>query len=477
MLEIDRLRGIPIEGYEHLREKHVKSKSTSKQRSVGPLADNVRSRREHRRRGKRECRPDLRPEGFYGGKKLKRDLGLLFQDIEDFIGKYGHLHATRFKTISKNSSREREYLIKQAARDLHEIGYPIQKLVNIKTKHLVALFRHWEAEGRTASYMQNHASALRFVFKMTGRIDVFPESPPALLKDPMCWVRPSRATENTPEAVCADLESAIAWLDANDPAIGHIQRLKLEFGLRTQEAVMFRACEADRGDHILITRQRGPKGGRPRCISLLDFTVSHVHRETGTVYIKDVEVRRTAIELLEESKRLSLLNKCTDYPHGTLIPPERTKLQGMNYERTLTRKAGITKKVLGFTSHSLRHAYAADRYEKISGGLVRAYRRGERLPSADDVAVDRAARQMCAVWLGHNDAATTSVYTGPVTEIAPKNLTRLLKDALVGSLNKPFIRITRDGLAAAAKGCDLVILNPEGVANIDLLDSSKLPLC
>ena len=419
-------------------------------------------------------RVKLRPEWTYNGRVLSRDLRLLFSDIDAFNRRYGHLHSRRYKTISHNSKRERVRLIKRAAMDLHKIGHPIQKLTGLTRKRLVALFRYWESEGRTATYMQNHACALRFVLKMTGRIEAFPEKPAEVLSDPTRWVRPRRTVEYTPEAVSADLDGAIAWLDDKDPVIGHMQRLKLEFGFRVQEAVMFRALEADRGDHLLITRQRGPKGGRPRCISLLDFTVDRVDTDTGTVYIRDVEVRRSAIELLEESKRLSALNRSANYPYGTLIPPERSKLQGMNYERALTRKAGMTKKALGCTSHSLRHAYAADRYERISGGLIRAYRRGERLPSAEEVAVDRAVRQMCAVWLGHNDSATTSVYTGPVTEIAPKNLKRVLAEALVGSIDEPFLRITHAGRAVPAKGRNIVVLNPDQVANFELLDRGKL---
>jgi integrase len=417
----------------------------------------------------------LRPEAFYQGTRLTPDAQLIVRRLNVFYKQHGHLHSTRNKVISKDSQQGRYLMLKKALLTLHRIGHPVTKLERLNRRRLRVLFRHWESEGRSGDYLQNHASALRFLCRRLKREEVFPKPSAELLANPENWIRRRRTRENTVEAANGDLESVIEAVRTRDPVVAHMLELEMMFGLRVQEAVMFRALEADRGDHLLVDDGRGAKGNRPRCILLFDFTIDRIERSTGTVIIRDITVREDAIRLLGASKAMSRQNICAGYPNGTLIPPHRTKKWGYNHYRRLVREAGMTKADLGFTSHSLRHSYASRRYAVFSDGLLPGYRRGDALPTTEDVRVDRAANQICAILLGHNDPSTTPTYVGPPTEIAERHLGELLRAALIGNIKEPIIRITQTGRAVATRGRDIAIINPDSVANFELLDVGKLP--
>ena len=417
---------------------------------------------------------DTPPEAYYRGHRLTEAAQLLVRRLNGFYKQHGHLHSTRNKVIGKKSRQERYLMIRKALLTLHELGHPVTKLETLNRKRLRLLFRYWEAQGRSGSYLQNHATALRFLCRRLGREAVFPNPTSELLVDPKRWIRRRRTQENTVESVNGDLDSVLEALRDRDPVVAHMLELEMMFGLRVQEAVMFRAAEADQGDHLLVDEGRGAKGNRPRCILLFDFVIDRIERSTGTVIVRDVTVREDAMELLEASKRLSAQNVCRDYPYGTLIPPLRTKKWGYNHYRRLVREAGMTKANLGFTSHSLRHSYASQRYAVFSGGQLPGYQRGEPLPNQTDVRIDRAANQICALLLGHNDASTTPTYVGPPTEIAERHLRDLLRGALIGHIKEPIIRITRSGRAVTSRGRNIAIINPQEVKNVGLLDPSKL---
>lgn len=414
------------------------------------------------------------PEAYFRGQRLSADAQLLIRRLNAFYKQHGHLHSTRNKVISKNSRQERYLMIRKAFMLLHALGHPVTKLETLSRKRLRLLFRHWEAEGRSGSYLQNHAAALRFVCRRLRREEVFPSPTSALLLDPKNWIRRRRTQENTVEAVNGDLDSVLESLRNRDPVVAHMLELEMMFGLRVQEAVMFRAHAADQGDHLRVDEGRGAKGNRPRCILLFDFVIDRIERSTGTVIVRDVTVREDAIELLETSKRLSAEHICADFPDGTLIPPSRTKKWAYNHYRRLVREAGMTKAQLGFTSHSLRHSYASRCYEVFSGGLVPGYRRGGPLPSKENVRLDRAANQICALLLGHNDPSTTPTYVGPPTEIAERHLADLLRSALIGHLKEPILRITRSGKVVPSRGRNIAIIDPESVRGFELLDTNKL---
>jgi integrase len=73
----------------------------------------------------------------------------------------------------------------------------------------------------------------------------------------------------------------------------------------------------------------------------------------------------------------------------------------------LMTKLGVTRPALGVTPHGLRHGYAGDRYEAVTG--VAAPVRGGMAP---DPATDEHARLQVAEELGHARLQIASAYLG-----------------------------------------------------------------
>ena len=154
-------------------------------------------------------------------------------------------------------------------------------------------------------------------------------------------------------------------------------RLEAAFGLRREEAIKFTPARDDRGGRIRL-KGSTTKGGRPR----------------------EVPVRHDAQRaLLDEARRL--------VGSGAQIPPERTYKQQLKVYESQTRDAGL------YRMHGLRHSYALERYEEITGwkapaagGPPRRSLTGARRR------IDTAARQMIAEELGHSRLGVAGVYLG-----------------------------------------------------------------
>jgi integrase len=70
------------------------------------------------------------------------------------------------------------------------------------------------------------------------------------------------------------------------------------------------------------------------------------------------------------------------------------------------KTCGISRKD-GITSHGLRHGYANDRYQQLTGEASPV--RGGQMPDRD---TDRAARLEVAEELGHSRESVTTHYLG-----------------------------------------------------------------
>jgi integrase len=156
-------------------------------------------------------------------------------------------------------------------------------------------------------------------------------------------------------------------------------RLQRAFGMRLKESIMFKPSHADKGTHVVLTD--GTKGDRSRVVPV------------------DSEEQRS---LLEKAKLLAN-NKA-----GYLGSGGRTLKQAMRRFRYVMQKFGITHDELGFTPHGLRHEYANDRYEEISGSESPV-----RNPNIDvDQAIDIATRQTLTEELGHTRINIVTAYSG-----------------------------------------------------------------
>ena len=162
-----------------------------------------------------------------------------------------------------------------------------------------------------------------------------------------------------------------------DPHVRMALRLQGAFGLRREEAIKLTPARDDRGDRIRL-KGATTKGGRPREVPVLT----------------DGQRR-----LLDEARELA--------GGGALIPPGRNYAEQKRVYEDEARHAGLDR------NHGLRHAYALDRYEALTGW---------KAPAAGGPAsstlwgarrgIDRAARLTVAAELGHSRREISRTYLG-----------------------------------------------------------------
>ena len=164
--------------------------------------------------------------------------------------------------------------------------------------------------------------------------------------------------------------------EINSPLVQMSVRLQAAFGMRREESIKFNPSRDDKGDSL--TLEAGTKGGRPR-----------------SVPIKTTEQRL----LVDECHKL--VGKLA------LIPPGKNfKYQLKVYENT-TAKAGFHK------LHGLRHQYAQERYERITGWKSPVCGGPKRaVLSSADKQLDNTARQLISRELGHERIEVLAVYIG-----------------------------------------------------------------
>ena len=267
-------------------------------------------------------------------------------------------HATR---------RDRSYALARMADALHEAGYRGLRAKGLKGKHVETLVRHWRAGRISDATVMNRMAHLRWWADRVGKGNL-------VKSNAEYGIHPrSHVSDGTKRR---DLDPA-KLARVKDPHLRMALRLQAAFGLRREEAIKFAPSYADRGDRIVVKGSTA-KGGRPREVPVLT----------------DGQRR-----LLDEARELA--------GGGALIPPGRNYAEQKKVYEDYTRAAGLDR------MHGLRHAYALDRYEVLtgwkapaaggpaSGGLTGARRRR-----------DRAARLTVAAELGHSRREISRIYLG-----------------------------------------------------------------
>lgn len=162
-----------------------------------------------------------------------------------------------------------------------------------------------------------------------------------------------------------------------DPHIQLSLQLQAAFGLRREECLKFQPSYADQGDHLQL-KASWCKGGRERIIPIR------------------TQAQRT------------LLQQCHDLAgNGSMIPAHKTYVQQLRAYTYWTIQATLDK------NHGLRHRYAQDRYQTITGWPCP--KQGGPLAkqlTPEQKAQDHAARLKISHELGHEREEVTAVYLG-----------------------------------------------------------------
>ncbi len=262
----------------------------------------------------------------------------------------------------------RERMLTLAANELHELGYRGMSAQSLKPKHVEALVKHWFGQELSIGTIKNRMATLRWWAQKVNKQNVIARSNEHYgIPDRRFITNESKAKTVTGE----QLEKV------RDEHVRMSLELQQAFGLRREEAMKFQPSFADRGDHLVL-KASWTKGGRERVIPIR------------------TEGQR---EVLTRARRLAGL--------GSLIPSNRNYVHQMRVYEGNTRRAGLSH------MHGLRHAYAQDRYEELTGWKCPAAGGPDgKTLTPEQKEIDYQARITISRELGHEREAITCAYLG-----------------------------------------------------------------
>ncbi len=269
---------------------------------------------------------------------------------------------------SYRTQTDRERQLTLVANQLHTLGYRKMNAQSLKPKHVEALVQHWQKEDISVGAIKNRLTVIRWWAQKVNRQNVVARSNDHYgIPDRQFVTNISKAQSVTMK----DLDLV------RDQHVRMSLELQQAFGLRREEAIKFQPSFADQGDHITL-KASWTKGGKPR----------------------EIPVRT-------EAQRLVLSRAQQLAGNGSLIPSSRNYRQQLRIYERHTANAGLSK------MHGLRHAYAQQRYQELTGWpapaaggpTVKALTPSQKL-------IDRKARLTISGELGHERIQVVGIYLG-----------------------------------------------------------------
>ncbi|MCY4419832.1 MAG: integrase domain-containing protein [Gammaproteobacteria bacterium] len=266
------------------------------------------------------------------------------------------------------TQRNRERILTQIANELHAMGYRKMQAKSLKPKHIEALVQHWQDRGLSIGTIKNRMAAVRWWATKVNKRNVMANSNEHYgIPDRRFVTNEDKAKDLTKEQLSK----------VKDDHVRMSLELQKAFGLRREEAMKFMPSYADRGDHIQL-KASWTKGGKSR-----------------TIPIRTVAQR----EVLNRARGLAGL--------GSLIPSHRSYVHQLRVYEGSTLRAGLS------SMHGLRHAYAQERYEELTGWKCPATGGlNTKSLSPEQRELDREARLTISQELGHEREQVTAAYLG-----------------------------------------------------------------
>lgn len=274
----------------------------------------------------------------------------------------------RNRNGSYGTQDKRFHALQSIADDLYESGKKQIGIHSLKAKWVYELIGIWKSRGCTSATIKNYMAHLRFWARQVGKNDIANRSNNDYgIEDRQYLSRGNKAVQVS--------ESALAKV--TDEFVRMSLQLQQAFGLRREEAIKFAPGYADRGDHILL-KPSWTKGGKSREVPV-------------------ITERQRAV--LDAAAKLA--------GKGSLIPGDRNFVQQLWIYEKQTVNAGLNK------MHGLRHQYAQNRYEALTGW--KAPKAGGPARSMLDPArkgADIEARYRISKELGHERLSIVRIYIG-----------------------------------------------------------------
>lgn len=203
--------------------------------------------------------------------------------------------------------------------------YGLEKIGNLKAKHLRGVFNDLKSEGKSATTLASYATAARKIAQTIDKKNIFPRTNKEMgISRAGERLKPVYVDAEKMQEITKSLYKEGRWL-------GLASEMRQAFGLRSKESLLSNEI-SDQGELIV----KGAKGGRPRTVPIL------TEQQRQVV----VKVRQYIVE-----KGLK-----------SLIPPELSLKKGLKAQANALAKVGASKENQT-NAHAQRHAYAQKRIE------------------------------------------------------------------------------------------------------------------
>lgn len=287
----------------------------------------------------------------------------------------------RHKSGSHSTRAARRELLKSFGKALGEQFHGL-RLANLSKKHLDWYIERIKREpshrtGRPVSTgrQKNILAGIRWLLEQISKSNLLPRGNAELGIKRRVYVAGSSKAINASDELIDEIEK-------HNEYVASSLRLSREFGLRVEESIKIRVCDADLGNEL---RLQGSwcKGGVPRSVPIRTLAQREALDSAGGVSGKN-----------------------------SLCPEGLSYVEHSRIFRNLVNRFGIHK------VHGLRHAYAQRRYFELSGWQP-PVNGGPLVGDLTDVQyqLDRAARLTVSVELGHGRVSVTNVYLGSATVV------------------------------------------------------------
>ncbi len=272
---------------------------------------------------------------------------------------------------------------------LRELGYRLDTVRSLRSKHVEVLVQDWLSRKLSASVIQNNLSIFRVFSGWIGKKGMVERS--SKYVGNLARRSGVSTKDKSWSAAGVDTAEIIRLVARKDPRVAIQLELQAAFGLRVREAIQLRPYLADKGGYLAVTL--GTKGGRDRTVPI----ISDLQR--------DVLLRAQA-----------MAGKTT----STADPSMRLD-QWKNHYYYIVRSAGVSRN-RGITSHGLRHERLNEVYRETAG-IPSPVQGGDTRSIPRDLH-DQARHEVVEV-AGHSAVYKASPYIGSaVLPRAAKNSKR-----------------------------------------------------
>lgn len=304
------------------------------------------------------------------------------KQLSEFLHKYGRIRSANFSMkTSEETLRNRSDILFSTVRMLMDDKHlkSIKTLAQIKPRHLPRMFELWTAKGISKRAQINYYNVVRWFWRICG-MEIDPIRSYEKEKGEFTINRNAERDKSW-KGNGVDFEVIYKKAYEMDPVGARLLLAMKQNGLRLKESLRLEPHSADGGDRLLITK--GTKTGRPRQLVFEVFE--------------------------DENFRLVLDQLKDEVPEGSHLAWSNLTLKQAKFRMYyLARKLGLTKNgAYKVTCHGLRHDFAIDQLEKLTG---------QKAPVRGGIAINyRAlseARLKVTRALGHNRLKVTGAYYG-----------------------------------------------------------------